>query len=95
MICPNCGTRLPEGSTRCHLCGYLPPQETTLAEACIIVIALFAVMLAISLLLFVVTGKMEIDHRLRAVLCLIAGAAATWVFWRITRRLIPGFAGSR
>jgi hypothetical protein len=80
---------------RCHLCGYLPPQETTLAEACIIVIALFAVMLAISLLLFVVTGKVEIDHRLRAVLCLIAGAAATWVFWMITRRLIPGFAGSR
>jgi len=95
MICPNCGTRLPEGSTRCHLCGFLLPQETTFAEACIIVIALFALMLAISLLLFVVTGTVEIDHRLRAVLCLIGGAAATWVFWRITRRMIPRFAGSR
>ena len=56
MICPNCGTRLPEGDTRCHLCGFLLPQETTFAEACIIIIALFALMLAISLLLFVVTG---------------------------------------
>jgi|WetSurMetagenome_2_1015567.scaffolds.fasta_scaffold1445585_1 hypothetical protein len=95
MICPNCGTRLPEGSTRCHFCGYLPPQERTLAETCIIVVALFTVMLAISLLLFVVTGKMEIEYRFRAVVCLIAGAAGTWVFWKITRRLIPGLAGSR
>jgi hypothetical protein len=22
MICPECGTRLPEGKTECHFCGY-------------------------------------------------------------------------
>ena len=97
MICPNCGTRLPEGSTRCHLCGrvMIPPQEATPAETCIIVIALCAVLLAISFLLFVVTGKLEIDYRLRVVVCLIAGLAGTWVFWRLTRGMVPRLAGSQ
>lgn len=97
MICPNCGTRLPEGSTRCHLCGrvMIPPSEATPAEACIIVIALCAVLLAISFLLFVVTGRLEIDLRLRAAVCLIAGFALTWVLWRLTRRMVPRLFGSQ
>jgi hypothetical protein len=27
MICPECGTRLSEGDTKCHFCGHTGPQE--------------------------------------------------------------------
>jgi hypothetical protein len=67
----------------------LPPQQTTRAETCIIVFTLAAVMLAISLLLFVITGKLEIDARLRVIMCFIAGAAVTWVYWKISQRMSP------
>jgi hypothetical protein len=27
MICPNCGTRIVSGLTKCHFCGYILPSE--------------------------------------------------------------------
>jgi len=97
MICPNCGTRLPEGSMRCHFCGYEIHlrQENLRADTYIVIFTLAAVLLAVSILLFVVTGRLEIDPRIRAIICLIAGAFVTWVYWKISSWISARLSGSR
>jgi len=95
MICPNCGTRLPEDSTRCHFCGYVIQQENNRANSYIVIFTLAVVLLAVSLLLFVVTGKIKIDTRLRAILCLIAGVVVTWIYWKISSWMTRRISGSR
>lgn len=92
MICPNCGTRLPEGSTRCHFCGFIVSARQTPGETAIIVVTLAAVMIAVSLLLVVLTSAMEIDPRLRVVGCFVIGAIVAWGYWKASRWANPRLA---
>lgn len=92
MICPNCGTRLPEGSTRCHFCGYTASARPTSAETAIVVVSLAAVLIAVSLLLVVVTEALEISPLLRVSVCFVIGAVVTIVYWKIIRWTNPRLA---
>ena len=92
MICPNCGTRLPEGSTRCHLCGFSISFPPTPGETAIVVLTLAAVMIAVSLLLMFLTSALEVDLTLRFVVCFVIGAIVTWGYWKASRWLNPRLA---
>ena len=92
MICPNCGTRLPEGSTRCHFCGFIFSARPTTGEIAIIVVTLAAVMIAVSLLLVVLTAAMEIDYRLRVIGCFVIGAIVALGYWKASRWANPRLA---
>ena len=90
MICPNCGTRLPEGSTCCHFCGFTvaDPAPTT-RETAIVVLMLAAVMVTVSLLLMVATSEADLDLRIRVVFCFAIGAVVSWVYWKVSRWANP------
>jgi uncharacterized protein (DUF983 family) len=92
MICPNCGTRLPEGSTRCHFCGFEIHSRPTRAETGIVVVSLAAVMIAVSLFFVVLTANAGGDLRIRVVFCFAIGAVAAWCYWKLSRWVNPRLA---
>jgi len=92
MICPNCGTRLPEGSTRCHFCGFEASPRPTRAETGIVVVSLAAVMIAVSLFFVVLTADSGLDLRFRVTVCFVIGAVAAWCYWKVSRWVSPRLA---
>mgnify|MGYP001214870866 CR=1 FL=1 len=92
MICPNCGTRLPEGRTRCHLCGFEASPRPTRAETGIVVVSLAAVMIAVGLFFVFLTADAGIDLRLRVTACFAIGAVAALGYWKISRWVNPRLA---
>jgi len=92
MICPNCGTRLPEGSTRCHLCGFETHPRPTRAETGIVIVSLAAVMIAVSLFFVVLTAGADIDLRFRVIGCFVIGAIAALGYWKISQWVNPRLA---
>jgi hypothetical protein len=51
MICPECGTRLPEGSTKCHFCGteISLKTETSVIDKFIALFTVWAFFIAVSI----------------------------------------------
>lgn len=92
MICPNCGTRLPEGSTRCHFCGFSLVARPTSGEMAVVILMLSVVTIAVWFLLLVVTSSLDIDIRLRVTGCFVIGVLAAWGYWKVSQWINPRLA---
>jgi len=82
MICPECGTRLPPNSNKCHFCGNdifyrnetLCKTETTFLDKFVAVFTVLALIFAISA--FFYTYLAEFGNPLRAIGSLVFGFLA-------------------
>jgi len=86
MICPNCGTRLPVGITKCHFCGneIIPAEETNFVHKFVALFTLMVIFLALVALFYSYDEGIISDNIIRLFVSTLEGGLITCVYWLLT-----------
>ena len=85
MICPDCGTRLPVGITKCHFCGneITPAKEGRVPNFVDKFVALFT-LLAVFLTLITIFYLFNVDKNDRLGISIAEAVIVTAIYWVIS-----------
>jgi hypothetical protein len=90
MICPECGTRLPKNTIKCHFCGsdVTPAKLTNFVDKFIALFTLIAFCITISLFFFTISDGGNLDIGGRVLVGTILGLLFTYLYWKISPCMI-------
>jgi len=85
MICPECGTRLPAGVTKCHFCGYeiIPTITTSFIEKFIALFTFIALLIA-AIVMFYTFYQGQKSEIVRVVASLFSAIILISIYWLVS-----------
>jgi hypothetical protein len=86
MICPECGTRLPVGCTKCHFCGneISLSIETSLVDKFIALFTLWAFFVAVTIMFYTMLEGVGDSNTLRGIVSMVGAIFITFFYWLIS-----------
>jgi hypothetical protein len=90
MICPECGTRLAIGVTKCHFCGneICSPIGTSFIDKFVALFTVFAFIMAVTVLFYTATEDVEASGTLRTIVSFLGAIFLTYLYLRWSPGLI-------
>lgn len=85
MICPECGTRLPVGISKCHFCGneISPAKETSFIDKFIALFTFMALFVA-AVVMFYTFYQGQKSYDVRVVASLVSASLLILIYWLVS-----------